>query len=155
MGEPTDSVKAMIQKLFSGASKTKRPRFFDDDFEEGCHPDSQRKSQKLDDHFTKDWVAAPLNYSISLGRSYEWSFAAIAQLVDNAQDAQATRFQSGTMNLRRDLIVLTQTSHSRSIVFLLQCLNKGIAAYEPPNHNLPQTTLILGNRRKYSVRSFC
>ncbi|KAI3947932.1 hypothetical protein MKW92_024873 [Papaver armeniacum] len=184
MGEPTDSVKTMIQKLFSEASKTKKSRFFDDDFEEGCHPDSQRKSQKLDDHFIKDWVAAPLNYAISLGRSYEWSFAAIAQLVDNAQDAQATRleisidtnysggvgknipimsivdnghgmshedikqmlrigcrscraddrdhigifgigFQSGTMNLGRDVIVLTQTSHSRSIVFLLQCLNKG------------------------------
>ncbi|KAI3889095.1 hypothetical protein MKW92_051100 [Papaver armeniacum] len=184
MGEPTDSVNAMIQKLFSEASKTKRKRFFDDDFQEGCHPDSQRKSQKRDDHFTKDWVAAPLNYSISLGRDHEWSFGAVAQLVDNAQDAQATRleisidthysagvgknipimsiidnghgmsheeikqmlcigcrscraddrghigifgigFQSGTMNLGRDVIVLTQTSHSRSIVFVLQSLNKG------------------------------
>ncbi|KAI3853382.1 hypothetical protein MKX03_026390 [Papaver bracteatum] len=129
-------------------------------------------------------MSLALDYYLSLGNAHEWSFGAIAQLVDNAQDAQAARleisidtnysggvgknipimsivdnghgmshedirkmlsigrrrcgandpdrigvygigFQSGTMKLGRDVIVLTQTSHSRSIVCLLQCLNKG------------------------------
>lgn len=65
----------------------------DDNFElcvstEIYHPPKTIKT----DHFTKDWLVAALNYFISLGRDHEWSFGAIAQLLDNAKDAQATKY---------------------------------------------------------------
>ncbi|RLM55709.1 hypothetical protein C2845_PM10G16370, partial [Panicum miliaceum] len=90
---------------------------------------------------TKNFFVSNPSFLRTLGEAHDcWIFGALAELIDNSRDAGASRYahvfnnqkMTGAMKPGKDVVVLTQTSLSRSVAFLSQSFNEEKGNVEIP-----------------------